>query len=178
VTGPAAAPAGPRETFARASEERRRELLLLQVRRHTAELLGHPGPDTVRADEPFTELGLTSLSAVELRNRLKAVTGLRLPATLLFNFPTPERLAARLAEEFARPAAGAESALLAAVERLEAAFDTAGEADRTEAADRLRAVLQRAGAARDAVTAPIGALPEAATADEVLRFIDSELGDS
>ncbi|WP_255279073.1 type I polyketide synthase [Actinomadura madurae] len=166
----------PRERFAELPDERRRELLLREIRRHTAELLGHPGADTITADLPFTELGLNSLSAVELRNRLSSVTGLRLPATLLFNFPTPDRLADRLAGEFGLPP---KPAVLTLVDRLAAEFEKAGQAEREEAAGRLHDVLAGFGEPhRDARLAPVGGLSEDATADEVLSYIDTALGDS
>ncbi|MFP8888120.1 acyl carrier protein, partial [Streptomyces mangrovi] len=59
----------------------------------------HTRPGTVPADRPFTELGFDSLTAVELRNRLNETTGLRLPASLLFDHPTPDALADLLLDE-------------------------------------------------------------------------------
>ncbi|WP_426366740.1 SDR family NAD(P)-dependent oxidoreductase [Streptomyces sp. E-08] len=82
----------------RPAEDVDRELLDL-VRSHTATVLGHSGADSVQPAVAFRELGLDSLSAVELRKRLNEVTGLRLSATVVFDRPTPSALAAFLREE-------------------------------------------------------------------------------
>ncbi|MFD7864118.1 SDR family NAD(P)-dependent oxidoreductase [Streptomyces sp. NPDC059783] len=79
------------------------------VRGHAAAVLGHGDPSGVPADRGFTELGLDSLGAIELRNRLQKATGLRLPATLMFDYPNSASLAGFLGEEL-RPEPAAESA--------------------------------------------------------------------
>ncbi|MEH1101799.1 SDR family NAD(P)-dependent oxidoreductase [Micromonospora sp. CPCC 205561] len=86
---------------ARGPAERRKELVDV-VRAQVAVVLGHSGGDAVGATTAFKELGFDSLTAVEFRNRLNAVVGLRLPVTLVFDYPNPTALAEHLdAELFA-----------------------------------------------------------------------------
>ncbi|MGW7569272.1 type I polyketide synthase [Streptomyces tendae] len=74
-------------------EPERDRLVLSLVRTHTADVLGHDSADAIDARRSFSEIGFDSLAAVELRNLLNTATGLRLPATLVFDHPSPRALA-------------------------------------------------------------------------------------
>ncbi|WP_156623969.1 SDR family NAD(P)-dependent oxidoreductase, partial [Mycobacterium sp. 852002-40037_SCH5390672] len=79
--------------------DQQHDLLVELVRSHAAVVLGHPSPNDIDTDQAFQDLGFDSLTAVELRNRLKTATGLALPSTLLFDYPTPTTLAKRLGQQ-------------------------------------------------------------------------------
>ena len=100
--------------------------LLEVVRTQVASVLALPDPDAVAATNAFKQLGFDSLTAVELRNRLNTATGLRLPATLTFDYPTPEALVEHLLAELGEQDA----------EPRQAAVDDGGPADRRADRDR------------------------------------------
>ncbi|MBM7173839.1 KR domain-containing protein, partial [Streptomyces sp. G44] len=81
------------------TEVEQREALLDLLRGHVAAVLGHATSDLIDPTQQFRELGFDSLTAVELRNRLNGATGLRLPATLVFDHPTPQVLVEHLWSE-------------------------------------------------------------------------------
>nr|QOD94998.1 PldAIII [Streptomyces platensis] len=105
--GPDAAATFQQQLISLSVAERGR-VLLETVRGHAAAVLGHSGPEAVDVDKGFMEAGFDSLSAVEFRNRLTSTTGLRMPATVTFDYPSPaalaEHLLTRLVPEVAMPA--------------------------------------------------------------------------
>ncbi len=82
-------------------ESEREAVVLEMVRAHVAAVLGHQSGDEVEPQRNFNELGVDSLSAVELRNRLTQATGLTLPSTLVFDHPTALAVARLLVAQLA-----------------------------------------------------------------------------
>ncbi|MET8774546.1 type I polyketide synthase [Nocardia sp. NPDC004654] len=98
-TAPATAGSTLRQRLSGLDAGRQRQAVLDTVRTHIAAVLGHGSVSAIDPDRAFQDLGFDSLGAVELRNRLKTATGLSLAAAVVFDYPTPQALAAHLTDE-------------------------------------------------------------------------------
>ncbi|MEU0929283.1 type I polyketide synthase [Streptomyces malaysiensis] len=164
-----------------------REAALLDlVRTHTAAVLGYATHEGIDGERGFFDMGLDSLTAVELRNRLNAATGLRLRPTALFDYGSPSALAGHLKGELAEDEAAPEKSLPAEIDRLESVLSGMPQDDitRTKAIVRLQSVLAKlsepggggGSAVRDDDIADDDL--ESASVDELFDVIDRELGDA
>ncbi|RZS32717.1 acyl transferase domain-containing protein [Herbihabitans rhizosphaerae] len=152
----------------------RKRLLVDLVRANVAEALGHDGIAAIEPNKGFIELGLDSLAALELRNKLNGATGLRLPATLSFDYPTPSAIAEYLLTELIGEEAN-ESELEAELARLESTLDSATPSDeeRASVAAKLRELTSK-WLETDEEEDTGGGL-DTATADEMFDILDNEL---
>ncbi|WP_377594394.1 type I polyketide synthase [Micromonospora eburnea] len=141
---------------------------------HTAAVLGHSGPEQIDPARPFQEFGFTSLSAVELRNRLGVAVGRQLPATLVFDHPSPLILAGELRRStFGEPET---VSVVGELDRLERALTTAALDNGTRAAlgARLRDLLTRLTTGDQEIGTR---LPEdTSDDDQIFDFIENQLG--
>ncbi|MCF3148744.1 phosphopantetheine-binding protein, partial [Streptomyces platensis] len=159
--------------------DKQRETVLALVRTQVASVLAYESADQVEDHRPFKDLGFDSLTAVKLRNQLAAVGGLTLPATLVFDHPTPVALAEFLRAELVPAEADPSARLLAELDRIAAGLPEIGPdaAGRDKITARLRSILWQWDESRN------GESPEnseedfgSATDDELFDALDNELG--
>ena len=162
--------------------EEQRQLVVRLVCAEAATVLGHDSPEAVEADRVFTELGIDSLTAVELRNKLAAATGAVLSAAVVFDHPTPAELADHLLDFLAEPAQDDVETLLADLDRMESAVTTglADEEARMRMTSRVQRLLARLtdepGSDGDGTPDGTDDGLKDASDDELFALVDKDLG--
>ena len=161
------------------NEAEQLQLILDLVRSNVAAVLGHATSQVIDAERGFLDMGLDSLTAVELRNRMSVATGLRLPATTLFDYPTPTTLAEHLRSSLVTHEIPGSASLLVELRKLEAQLTAIVPDTRAELATRLQDFLVKLTGSQfvaAAADAPGAVEIESATDDDLFDYIDNDLG--
>ncbi|MBD3934971.1 KR domain-containing protein, partial [Streptomyces chumphonensis] len=159
--------------LAEVGEAEREPVLLDLVRTQAAAVLGHDGVTAIGAERPFKDLGFDSLGAVGLRNRLTQATGVRLPATLIFDHPTPAAVARLLLAELG--GGEAEPSLDVEIDKLENLLAEAATEEKQRLAGRLRTLATALSGTGQSTS---GRIEAAESVDEVFSLIDAEFGEA
>jgi NAD(P)-dependent dehydrogenase (short-subunit alcohol dehydrogenase family)/acyl carrier protein len=158
------------------NEEAGLQVVTEVVRSHVAGVLGYGADSAVDMERPFTDLGFDSLTSVELRNRLSGTTGLRLPTTVVFDFPTLTALSEHLYGKF-RAQAPAQEQSEVSLDEVDRVLRNA--ASRDGAKDGLVRILRQALAELDdaAVDDSGTASDEEAfdSDEEIFAFLDKQV---
>ncbi|AQS66338.1 type I polyketide synthase [Streptomyces pactum] len=170
-----------RDQLAGLNAAERQERLLDLVRRTTASILAYSDLSDVPARSGFLDLGLDSLSTIELRNVLSRLSGLQLPATLIFDHPTPSALARHLDGRLADSGDGERTDVLGELRRLDSSLFSVSAGNgrlRAEVKEQLQAMLKQFDDGRDDSSGRLADTLVSASAEEVFQFIDREFSDT
>jgi NAD(P)-dependent dehydrogenase (short-subunit alcohol dehydrogenase family)/acyl carrier protein len=158
------------------------QVVLELIRSQAASVLGHSSSDAVQPAVAFRDLGFDSVTAVDLRNKLTTVTGLRLPATLVFDYPTPAVLASWLRSAISDEGTAGQVTppILAQLDKLRSTLSAIApdNVERTKISSRLEMLF----AEWNKINAGESSVGEGelggATDSEIFDLLDKELGSS
>ncbi|MGW0143896.1 SDR family NAD(P)-dependent oxidoreductase, partial [Streptomyces calvus] len=175
------APQDLRRRLTTLSGPQQQALLHRTVLGHVAAVLGHASAEALDSGRGFLDLGMSSLTAVELRNRLNAETGLSLPTTLIFDHPDPAALVRHLRDELGTGGTGpgdTDQPVFTELADLEAAVDGTelDDQDRARLAKRLQALQWKLDATTQITGERDDTDLDTTTDDEMFDLIDNELG--